>query len=74
MARTALGVVRQLYQEVIIVTFSYLLGCGMAAAIADRVLLSLGDEDDGGGGCQCHGIQQILFREEHQGFSGVRKM
>ena len=46
----------------------------MAAAIADRVLLSLGDEDDGGGGCQCHGIQQILFREEHQGFSGVRKM
>ena len=49
-------------------------GYGMAAAIADRVLLSLGDEDDGGGGCQCHGIQQILFREEHQGFSGVRKM
>ena len=54
MARTALGVVRQLYQEVIIVTFSYLLGCGMAAAIADRVLLSLGDEDGGGGGSQCH--------------------
>ena len=29
-------------------------GCGMAAAIADRVLLSLGDEDGGGGGSQCH--------------------
>ena len=26
----------------------------MAAAIADRVLLSLGDEDGGGGGSQCH--------------------
>ena len=26
----------------------------MAAAIADGVLLSLGDEDTGGGGRQCH--------------------
>ena len=42
--------------------------------LADGVLLSLGDEDDGGGGSQCHVVQQILSREEHQGFSGVRKM
>ena len=65
MARTALGVVRQLYQEVNYCDLFVFAGCGMAAAIADRVLLSLGDEDDGGGGGQCHGIQQILFREEH---------
>ena len=29
-------------------------GCGMTTVIADRVFISLGDGDTGGGGCQCY--------------------
>ena len=28
--------------------------CGMTTVIADRVFISLGDGDTGGGGCQCY--------------------
>ena len=45
-----------------LVTFTYLLGCGMAAVIADRVFISQGDGDTGDGSCQCQRFQQILCR------------
>ena len=50
-------------------------GCGMTTVIADRVFISPGDGDTGGGGCQCHDSSKYWVEEEQARIlSGMRKM